>query len=76
MFKLLSIAVLALTVADASYLKQKMSAQPEQVSGRQFLAQLMQAPTAASIMEQYDHDKDGKISEEDFEKTLMALAKA
>ena len=76
MFKLLSLAVVALlsTGADATYLRQRQSPQPQELSGRQFLAQLMH-PVVDDIMEQFDLDKSGKISKEEFKKTLIKLAK-
>ena len=74
MFKLLSLAVIALmtTGADASYLRQKVVAQKSE--GRKFLAQLMQ-PSADEIMKMFDTDGDGKITKDEFTATLKKLAK-
>ena len=74
MFKLITIALVAFTV-DAAKLKAKThvrveeEVEPEQDLGRQFLAQMLK-PSAKDIMDLFDKDGDGKISEIEFLETL------
>ena len=72
MFKFIALALFVAT-ADASKLYTKQRIQRQMKPKSNILAQLMQ-PSAADIMEMFDHNGDGKISKEEFNNTLEALA--